>query len=202
MCKGCPSIAAKATDNLRIVPLPLFWLPSISITGDGFLFLTLPVYGQIIANNLISALSIKDLEGRRHMTEEKKNLEKLVQRIDELLVVLNRVAEDLRQVSISLKSLAVSQFPQPPVTPSPTPAPVMPRPGERLQSIEDIKMTLPEDLESLLNFEEKEEYIIIKPRQFLGSENFAKIASAVRGIGGEYISAGKASHFRVPRKKA
>jgi hypothetical protein len=37
---------------------------------------------------------------------------------------------------------------------------------------------------------------------FLGSENFAKIASAVRGMGGEYISAGKDSHFRVPKKKA
>jgi hypothetical protein len=24
----------------------------------------------------------------------------------------------------------------------------------------------------------------------------------VRGIGGDYISAGKASHFRVPRKRA
>lgn len=133
------------------------------------------------------------------MTEEKRNLESLVQRIDELLLVLNRVAEDLRQVSISLKSLAVSQFPQPSVTP--TPAPITVKPAERLQSIEDIKMTLPEDLESLLNFEEKDDYIVIKPRQFLGSENFAKIASAVRGIGGEYISAGKASHFRVPRKK-
>jgi hypothetical protein len=161
-----------------------------------------PVYGQVIANNLISALSIKDLEGERCMTEEKKNLEKLVQRIDELLVVMNRIAEDLRQVSISLKSLAVSQFPQPPVTPSPTPVTTMPKPAERLQSVEDIKMMLPEDLETLLSFEEKEEYIIIKPRQFLGSENFAKIASAVRGIGGEYISAGKASHFRVPRTKS
>jgi len=44
--------------------------------------------------------------------------------------------------------------------------------------------------------------VIIKPRQFLGSENFAKIASTVRGIGGEYISAGKESHFRVPRKRS
>jgi hypothetical protein len=54
----------------------------------------------------------------------------------------------------------------------------------------------------LLSFEEKVEYIIIKPRQFLGSENFAKIASIVRGIGGDYVSAGKESHFRVPRKKS
>jgi hypothetical protein len=72
---------------------------------------------------------------------------------------------------------------------------------ERAKAVEDIKMMFPEDLESLLNFEEKEDYVIIKPRQFLGSENFAKIASIVRGIGGDYISAGKASHFRVPKKK-
>jgi hypothetical protein len=72
---------------------------------------------------------------------------------------------------------------------------------EKPQSIEDIKMMFPEDLENLLNFEEKDDYIIIKPRQFLGSENFAKIASVVRGIGGDYVSAGKASHFRVPKKK-
>ena len=57
-------------------------------------------------------------------------------------------------------------------------------------------------LEARLSFEEKGDYIIIKPKQFLGSENFAKIASAVRGMGGEYISAGKDSHFRVPKKKA
>jgi hypothetical protein len=59
----------------------------------------------------------------------------------------------------------------------------------------------PEDLESMLNFEEKDDYIIIKPRQYLGSENFSKIASVVRQAGGEYVSAGKASHFRVPRQR-
>ena len=136
------------------------------------------------------------------MSEESKNLEKIVERIDELLVVLNRVAEDLRQISISLKSLAVSQLPTPPPTPTPTPAPApTPAPG-RFQSVEDIRMMFPEGLENLLNFEEKNDYIIVKPRQFLGSENFAKIASIVRDMGGEYISAGKESHFRVPRKKA
>lgn len=135
------------------------------------------------------------------MSEERKNLEKLVQRIDELLMVLNQVAEDLRQVSISLKSIAVSQLPQPLAT-TPTPVPVLPKAPERIQAVEDIKMMFPEDLENLLSFEEKEDYIMIKPRQFLGSENFAKIASVVRGIGGDYVSAGKASHFRVPKKRA
>ena len=62
-------------------------------------------------------------------------------------------------------------------------------------------MTFPEDLDNLLTFEEKTDYIMIKPRQFLGSENFAKVASAVRGMGGEYISAGKDSHFRIYKKR-
>ena len=137
------------------------------------------------------------------MSEERRTLEKLVERIDELLMVLNRVTEDLKEISISLKSIAVSHLTPSPTTPTPTPTPtpMMPKPPERLQGIEDIKMMFPEDLENLLNFEEKDDYIIIKPRQFLGSENFAKIASVVRGIGGDYISAGKASHFRVPRKR-
>ncbi|MGQ9530258.1 MAG: hypothetical protein ACUVQX_02600 [Candidatus Bathycorpusculaceae bacterium] len=134
------------------------------------------------------------------MSEERRTLERLVERIDELLMVLNRVTEDLREISTSLKSIAISHLTQPP-TPSPTPTLITPKPPERLQGIEDIKMMFPEDLENLLNFEEKDDYIIIKPRQFLGSENFAKIASVVRGIGGDYVSAGKASHFRVPRKR-
>jgi len=133
------------------------------------------------------------------MSEEGKTLERLVERIDELLLVLNRVAEDLRQVSIAIKSIAVSQLPQ--QAAAPAPAPVAPKVPERMHSVEDIRMMFPEDLENLLSFEEKEDFIIVKPRQFLGSENFAKIASVVRGIGGDYVSAGKASHFRVPRKR-
>jgi hypothetical protein len=136
-------------------------------------------------------------KGRKVMSEERERVEKLVDRIDELLVILNRVAEDLREVSASLKSLAVSQL----ASSTPTPIPPTPVAYAETQTMEDIKMMFPEDLEDLLGFEEKEDYIVVKPRQFLGSENFAKIASIVRGVGGEYISAGKASHFRVPTKK-
>jgi hypothetical protein len=69
------------------------------------------------------------------------------------------------------------------------------------QGIEDIRMKFSEDLENMLEFEDKGDYVMIKPKQFLGSENFAKIASTVRGIGGEYISAGRESHFRVYKNK-
>ncbi|MDH5460130.1 MAG: hypothetical protein OEY95_06550 [Candidatus Bathyarchaeota archaeon] len=136
------------------------------------------------------------------MSEEREKIENLVERIDELLIILNRVAEDLQQVSTSLKSLAVSQIAQAPAAPAaPAPTPVTPEVYEKETSIEDVKMMFPEDLENMLSFEDKEDYIMIKPRQFLGSENFAKIASIIRGIGGDYISAGKESHFRVPKKQ-
>jgi hypothetical protein len=135
------------------------------------------------------------------MTEEKEKIENLTRKVDELTVILNGIMEDLRQVSASLKSIAVARFTQPSAVtaapPSPLPAP---QTGGKSKAVEDIKMMFPEDLENLLSFEEKEDYVVIKPRQFLGSENFSKIASTVRGIGGEYISAGKASHFRVPKK--
>ena len=136
------------------------------------------------------------------MSEEKEKIENLTRRLDELVVILNGIMEDLRQVSASLKSLAVSQITQPLSVPiPPTHLPPLPQSVEKSKASEDIKMMFPEDLENLLDFEEKEEYVIIKPRQFLGSENFAKIASIVRGVGGDYVSAGKASHFRVPKRK-
>ena len=133
------------------------------------------------------------------MTAEKEKLDNLLVRIDEILLVLKGISEDLRVVSASLKSMAVSQITHPAQQPQSVPS----HEGyERQNSVEDIRMSFPQELESLLSIEERNEYIIIKPRQFLGSENFAKIASAVRGMGGEYISAGKDSHFRVPKRKA
>jgi hypothetical protein len=131
------------------------------------------------------------------MSVQEEKLDKLVERIDELLIVLNRISEDLRTVAAAAKSMAVSQSTQPSLQ---TPTPVSHEIHEKQKSINDIRMVFPEDLEALLSFEEKDDYIIVKPKQFLGSENFAKIASAVRGMGGEYISAGKDSHFRVPKK--
>jgi len=131
------------------------------------------------------------------MSAEKEELAKLVERIDELLVVLNRVSEDLRAVSTSIKAVVAPQATQ---QVAQAPAQFSHEvPANKL--LEDVRMAFPEDLEHMLGFEDKGEYIMIKPKQFLGSENFAKIASAVRGMGGEYISAGRDSHFRVYKKK-
>jgi hypothetical protein len=131
------------------------------------------------------------------MSGEKESLERLVERVDELLVVLNRISEDLRSLSASIKSMVGSQVTQP--TPQASAA-VSHEIHEKKTAVDDVRLAFPEDLEALLSFQEKGDHIMVKPRQFLGSENFAKIASAVRGLGGEYISAGKDSHFRVPKK--
>ncbi len=39
------------------------------------------------------------------MSVEKEKLERLVERVDELLVVLSKISEDLRSVSTSIKSM-------------------------------------------------------------------------------------------------
>jgi hypothetical protein len=134
------------------------------------------------------------------MSSDKEKLDQLLGRLEEILLVIGKVSEDLRSISASMKSLAVGQITQPPAQ---APAPVSAAPeASKQRSVDEIRMSFPEELEARLGFEDKGDFIIIKPKQFLGSENFAKIASAVRGMGGEYISAGKDSHFRVPKKKA
>jgi len=127
------------------------------------------------------------------MTERKLSVEELLQRIDQLLNVLNMISKDLAEISKSLKAVGA-----PAVAPSVTPSAAAPTEG--IRTIEDVRVLFPSDLEEMLTFEESGNYIVIKPRRFLGSDNFAKIASIVRGAGGEYISAGKQSHFKVPRE--
>jgi len=131
------------------------------------------------------------------MSEKKPNVEELAQRIEQLLVVLKDISEDLADISKHLKVVVAPTPSPPPVTAAPAPTPT---PTGRMQSIADVRTIFPKELEDMLFFEETGKYIIIKPRQYLGSENFAKIASLVRSAGGEYISAGKESHFRVPRE--
>ena len=42
------------------------------------------------------------------------------------------------------------------------------------------------------------EYLIVRPRQYLGSELFGKVLDVVREFDGSYVSAGKKSHFAIP----
>jgi hypothetical protein len=123
--------------------------------------------------------------------EQRAALEGLTARIEELITVLNYIVRDLSEVSKTLK--ATLQTPQ--SAPAAQPLEHMPEP-------DDIASAFPEDLQRLLKFEDKGDYIVIRPSGFLGADNFGRIANIVRTkLGGDYVSAGKESHFRVPKKQ-
>jgi hypothetical protein len=102
-----------------------------------------------------------------------------------------------------------------PVASSPPPVPIQqpqqaqPAPAPQPQKdvsprVAEIKLRLGE-LSEMLNFDDESsaQYVIVRPKQFLGSENFAKIASTIKNeLGGQYVSAGKGSHFLIPKQKA
>ncbi|MCK4477316.1 hypothetical protein KAU88_02165 [Candidatus Bathyarchaeota archaeon] len=133
------------------------------------------------------------------MSEAKPNTEEILQRLSEVLDVLKRLSEDLQDIAKSLKTISPRAAPTvaPPVVSSAAPSVLTPKPVEK--GIEDVRMMFTKELEAMLIFEDKGDFIKVTPRQFLGSDNFAKIASTIREAGGEYISAGKDSHFRVPK---
>lgn len=112
--------------------------------------------------------------------------------LDRIAMALEKIANKPSQMGISPTT------PKPPATPTPAPAPTpAPTPYPFMTRIKDM---FPQDLQDMLNFNQDGKTIIIKPRRFLGSDNFAKIASIVRQAGGEYVSAGKESHFKVQEK--
>jgi hypothetical protein len=63
-----------------------------------------------------------------------------------------------------------------------------------------IKEALKEFADSLeIDSNSSTMYYIIKIKKYLGTENFAKIASIIRALGGSYTSQGKASHFEISK---
>ena len=135
---------------------------------------------------------------------EKQNVEEILRRLDEILPVLKSVLGDLQEISKSLRSISPMPNLSTPISQQSS-MPVAPKMSAtasagRSRGVQDVRMMFPQELEDLMNFTEKDDYIMIKPRQYLGSENFARIASIIRGAGGQYISAGKDSHFRIPKQ--
>ncbi len=69
------------------------------------------------------------------------------------------------------------------------------RPTKRSR-LEEVQSALSE-FKDYLNITEDEEGVVVKPTTFLGKELFAQIATKVKALGGEYISAGKESRFLI-----
>lgn len=100
----------------------------------------------------------------------------------------------------------VSKGEKPPKTEAraaPRPAePEPPTPGPVEGPVDLVKQMFPDDLAEKLEFSVDDVgKVRVDPTSYLGSENFAKIASIVREAGGKYVSEGKTSHFKVPPMK-
>jgi hypothetical protein len=67
------------------------------------------------------------------------------------------------------------------------------------KTLTEVQNAFPKELRELLEFSEFSEGFAIRPKQYLGSENFARVVEVVKGLGGQYISKGKESHFEVPK---
>ena len=67
-------------------------------------------------------------------------------------------------------------------------------------TMEKVVSSIPAKIREKLVFEEDDEEIRVKPQEFLGRDDFRTVASKIQDLGGEYISAGRSSYFRVPRK--
>jgi hypothetical protein len=124
------------------------------------------------------------------MGEEKVDIQELARKVEELVNLLNVIAGDVAEVSKSLKAVS---------GPAAAPA-VSAAPSEKKRDINTVKQAFSSELAGMLLFEDSGKFVIVKPRRFLGSGNFAKIASIIRDLGGEYISAGRNSHFKVPKE--
>ena len=124
------------------------------------------------------------------MGETKVNIQEIAQKVDELLSVLNVISGDLTAISKSLKAVTGT---------TDTHAISVSSSARKKRGISDVKQAFSQDFVGMLLFDETGNFVVVKPRRFLGSDNFAKIASVVRELGGDYISAGKNSHFKISK---
>ena len=62
---------------------------------------------------------------------------------------------------------------------------------------DQVYAEFPPEVADKLNFKPDGDVMLIVPREFLGKELFADVSAIVKGMGGEYISAGRDSHFKV-----
>ena len=71
----------------------------------------------------------------------------------------------------------------------------------RASKVLKVIQHFPKDLADMLSFHDEGNWFKVVPKVFLGSENFSKVCSIIRELDGEYISAGKESHFKIPKKE-
>jgi hypothetical protein len=107
--------------------------------------------------------------------------------------------ETQMEVLLDIRDLLAANPALKPITPNP----VMPADstfsGKPLTGFTEPPI-FPDPYAKMLNTTEEKGYYKVSFLRFAEREDFAGVAKLVRDFGGEYISAGKDSHFRIPRK--
>lgn len=145
-----------------------------------------PLFGLL--REIIDALQSKEAQSAHHMDRIATALEKTNTLLEKML--------NMPPAGKTEPAPPMAKPYTPPIVPTPTPKPT-PTPTPTSDVVSKVKAHFSPDLEEMLTFEDMGNWVRIAPRRFLGSDNFAKIASIVRAIGGEYVSAGKDSHFKI-----
>jgi len=70
-------------------------------------------------------------------------------------------------------------------------------------TVDAVSKAFPQELRGKLYFEDTENHVIVRARHYLEPATFKQIADIVtERFGGEYISAGRDSHFRIEKNPA
>lgn len=139
---------------------------------------------------------IKDPNEETQTSEETEEVEPFEVVVTRLLDRIANALEEGNKLYKEAMGKAVAQQP----TPKPVETAKSTESGGSTKGVEDVKNMFNPELQGQLIFTDAGDHVVVKPARYLGSENFAKIASIVRDNGGEYVSAGKESHFKVPKK--
>jgi len=179
-----------------------------------YLFFYLTCKGDIMSEKISEK---KGMVSER-MLEEEKNKTQEVPAAEVTLVFiaeyLHEIRDDIRAIRRIFEKEAnissaeptttatteqKSKVPVAPSTPAQTPPQTQAPPSRVAEVVEAFK-----EFEHLviLDTEESAQFIKVKPRQFLGSQNFAKIAKKVKEYGGQYVSKGRESHFVIPKRSS
>jgi hypothetical protein len=74
------------------------------------------------------------------------------------------------------------------------------KPAEPRVTLELVKNRFPPELQDKLSITEEGDFLKVQPKVFLGLDNFKQVASVVRELGGDYVKAGKNSHFKIKKE--
>jgi len=136
-------------------------------------------------------------------------LEKYIRKVEEIAVLLGLIAGDLKEIAEDLKAAVSEAAQQPPEAEAEAKVEHAAEPAETEIQEEAGPLTLgkiqhmfPEELLGKLYFEDAGDSIVVRPREYLGTEMFRRIAKiACDQLGGTYISAGRNSRFIIPKEK-